>query len=241
MEEINIPTDTLKLLYNAVSSAVMGLKSILIIVENDKLIVKHINESNSAMMKFESKELNGDKELIKLPIDVADIKTVVGLSKEYPMATFLIDDGFTVCKMGKIKKQFSQPKMNEKPLNDPKFETNTSMEFNDLQAKNIIDIFSDLKEKGDLKITASLEGIKFTVKEDNRSTETSFAPEDVEAYLSKFPAFGGYDLEMAISIFKIKQKGSNLKFEIGKDVPMRITQITNQGTFSIILAPKIFD
>ena len=228
------------MLYNVISSNVMGLKSIVMTVENDRLIVRHINDSNSAMMRFESKELNSGLTSVRLPIDVADIKTVVNLSKEYPAATFLIEDGTTICKMGKIKKQFAQPSIVPPNQRDPKFETNTTMNFNDSQTNNIVAIFSDLKEQGDLKITATPEGCKFSVKEDNRSTETEFSSDELEDYSNTAPAFAGYGVDMAISIFKIKQKGSNLKIEIGKDVPMRATQVAEQGTFSIILAPKIY-
>lgn len=235
-----IPTDILKTLYNGVSSMVMGMKSILIVIENDKLMVRHINDGRSALMSFISRDLQSGVTSTTLPIDVSDLKTVVNLSKDSPTITFLIGEGYTTCKIGRTTKQFAQPSIKETPTHDPKFETNTSMEFDDNQANNIITIFSDLKEQGDLKITTSSEGIKFSVKEDNRFTETEFAPDELSSYINTAPAFAGYGVDMAISIFKIKQKGSNLKIEIGKDVPMRATQTTVQGTITIILAPKIY-
>jgi hypothetical protein len=239
--ELIIPTDMLKLIYGGASSAAMELKSILMTVEDNRLIVRHVNDSNTALMNFKSVELKIGTPTVRLPIDTADLKTMVNLAKDYPSVTFLIGDGYTVCKLGKIKKQFTQPDFGKVPDRDPKFDVTTTIEFNDEQNNSILATFLDIKEKGDLRINATQEGIVFSIKEDNRSTEIEFSPADTVSFVNTAQTAAGYGLEGAISFFKAKQKGNILKFEFGNDVPVRVTQETPQGTLAMILAPKIYN
>jgi light-regulated signal transduction histidine kinase (bacteriophytochrome) len=176
-----------------------------------------------------------------LPIDVDDLRTLTNLAKDVLNVTFIIDDGTTTCKIGKINKQFTQPRADDPPVKDPRFETTVSVTFNDSQSAELVATFSDLKEMGDLKVNANEEGIKFGVSESNRYTNIEFAPGDLTAYTSTQAATAGYDLDMAVSLFKSKQKGSILVFEFGRDMPMKVVQTTTQGTISTILAPKIYD
>jgi hypothetical protein len=176
----------------------------------------------------------------KLSIDVSDLKTIVNLAKESTDVTFLIGDGTTVCKIGKTKKQFAQPNADKIPDKEPNFEIQTIMEFNDTQTGEVISTFSDLKEQGDLRIISSPEKALFKVEENNRSTEIEFSAGDLLAFSGK-DAMAGYDLSMAISMFKIKQKGATLKLEFGRDLPVRTSQDSPNGVMSIVLAPKIYD
>jgi hypothetical protein len=237
---LTIPTDILRTLYGGVSSTIMGLKSIVMTITDDKLVVWHINETRSGQMKFESRKLESGIDFTRLPIDVSDLGTVVNLAKDSPTVTFVIGEGQTICKIGKTKKKFTQPDIDRLPDREPKFEIRANLEFNDDQTNTIISTFSNLKEKGDLMLIMSPEKAVFKVEDDNRSTETEFEPGDLVAF-SGSECSAGYDLDMAISMFRTKQKGSNLKVEFGKDVPVRIIQDTPSGKMSILLAPKIYD
>jgi hypothetical protein len=239
--ELTIPTDMLRLIYGGAASTAMELKSILMNIEDNKLIVKHVNGSGTALMNFKSTELQVGTPTVRLPIDTADLKTIINLAKDHPSVTFLIEDGYTICKFGKIKKQFTQPDFGKTPDRDPKFDVTTIIEFDDEQSNSILTTFLDVKEKGDLKIKATNEGIIFSVREDNRSTEIEFSPGDVVSFVTTTETAAGYGLEEAVSFFKAKQKGNILKFEFGNDVPIRTTQETPQGTLSMILAPKIYN
>jgi hypothetical protein len=235
-----IPTDILKTIYNGVSSEAMGLKNIMIMVDNDRVIVKHTNDGRSGLLRFESRELKLDPQTVKLPIDVADLKTVVSLAKDLPAVVFVVGDGVTTCKIGKTKKQFAQPVIDIYNGKDPNFEVKAKLEFDDVQASDLVSTFSDLKEQGDLRITAMPEKVIFKVEESNRSTEIEFAAADLVSFTGS-DAAAGYNLDMTISMFKVKQKGFTLNVEFGQDVPLRIIQKTYSGTMSILLAPKIYD
>jgi hypothetical protein len=240
MVHLQLPTELLKLIYNNVSSKAMELRSILIVIENDKLILKHVNEMNSALLKIESTALNSGLDGIELPIDVNDLKTVVNLAKDASTVTFVIDAGVTTCKIGKIKKQFAQPQMSAPPKKEPNFATTTSVEFDDQQSSELISALSTLVE-GDLRLMSSTESLIFKVSEENKYTSVEFNAADLPVFKVTDGAVAGYDLDMSTAIFKTKQKGSTFLLEFGADMPMKVTQTTQSGTVTTILAPKIYD
>jgi hypothetical protein len=244
MVKFEIPIEILRYICAAYGPDDVQIDDVILLISDNKIILKHRNRDGSAMINYESPCLDLKDIVIEVPIAVVDIKGLLNLTKKGNIE-FEVGPGETICRFGKVKKSFPQPGDVEKPSKTPVLEKmNNVFNVTMSQMQDLVKGFKDVDKDPDVTVSSKGYLINFSVMDEKRrGTDVGFVFDELEMK-SSGDALSRYDQKVFRALLSAIEEFKEGKFQIefGDDYPLRITQSTPElGTLIMMLAPKFVD
>lgn len=240
----NLPTTILREIYSGFGADVLGMRDVVLDIVDNKVKVKQRHESGAFMSVFESTCLNLEGIQTSVPMEISDLKSVIGLIKDGEIV-FEVSPGITVCRVGKTKKTFPQPGNVEVPERIPDFALSNVFEISAGQLKEVSKAFKGAKDGIDVGLYSQGHMITFSIldKSEHRGTDVEFLFDELKNLKSEENALSGYDQSVIRMLLDtvVDDDTATYRMEFGKNMPIRFVKTSPIGTLTMLIAPKIYD